>query len=367
MSKIVSIPVAIIMSILSFIFPFRNNNKVDSSQWETNYAYVFVHGLMGWGSYDAQYKIMPYWGMFGGELMSKLNDKGYDCYAASVAGTKSAWDRACELYAQLTGTVVDYGEEHSARCSHERFGEDFTGRALIEKWDEENKINLLGHSFGGATIRVFASLMAKGSEAEMKTTDKEDISPFFTGGKEDWIYSLTSLAAPHNGTSSYNTGGEDPAPTTDAEKDTASYDMYIDNALELNKTIYTSKKTYYFSIPCSATVKNEDGTYSAIEDRMEFLFVGSANEMGKFTGKTRGGFEIDETWLENDGLVNTISAAAPSSAPAKSYNANNVSKGIWNIMPTYQGDHMSLQGGFFKVNTDVEDYYTKHLNMINCL
>lgn len=262
---------------------------------------------MGWGSYDAQYKIMPYWGMFGGELLHKLNDKGYDCYAASVSGTKSAWDRACELYAQLTGTVVDYGEEHSTRCGHERFGTDYTGRALVEKWDNENKINLLGHSFGGATMRVFASLMAKGSDAEMKATDKEEISPLFTGGKEDWIYSLTSLAAPHN------------------------------------------------------------GTYSAIKSKMEFIFVDSANEIGSFIGKTRGGFEIDESWQENDGLVNTISAMAPSSAPSKIFDENNIEKGTWQIMPTYQGDHMSLQGGFFKVNTDVEDYYTKHLNMINCL
>ena len=63
MSKIVSIPLAIIMTIISFIFPCKKDT-VDTSRWETNYPYVFVHGLMGWGSYDAQYKIMPYWGMF---------------------------------------------------------------------------------------------------------------------------------------------------------------------------------------------------------------------------------------------------------------------------------------------------------------
>ncbi len=43
---------------------------------------------------------MKYWGMQNGDLMKYLNSLGYDCYAASVAPTGSAWDRACELYAE---------------------------------------------------------------------------------------------------------------------------------------------------------------------------------------------------------------------------------------------------------------------------
>ena len=61
--------------------------------------YVFVHGLSGWGSYDKTYRRMPYWGMFGGDLMKYLRGQGFSCAAASVAPEGSAWDRACELYA----------------------------------------------------------------------------------------------------------------------------------------------------------------------------------------------------------------------------------------------------------------------------
>lgn len=361
MAKIVSVPLAIIMAVVSFLFPCAEED-VDAEKWNTNYPYVFVHGLMGWGSYDDQYKIMPYWGMFGGELLGKLNDKGYDCYAASVAPNDSAWDRACELYAQLTGSVVDYGKEHSERCGHERYGKDFTGNALLKKWNEENKINLLGHSFGGATIRVFASLMAVGSRAEIEATKENDISPLFTGGKADWIYSLTSLAAPHNGTTAY--GLENNAPEN---SDNAAYDMFIDHALALNKTIVTREETYYFSVPCTATTKTDYGTYIADNSKMEILFRSGANEMGRLTGTTSGGYVVDESWLENDGLVNTVSSAAPSSAPSTNFEENNIERGIWNIMPVYVGDHMSLQGGLFKVNTDIENYFTAHLNMINCL
>lgn len=359
MAKIISIPLAIIMSIVSLFFPSKVETP-DAEQWNTNYPYVFVHGLMGWGEYDAQYKLMPYWGMFGGELLKKLEKKGYDCYGASVSGTASAWDRACELYAQLTGTVVDYGEAHSEKCGHDRYGKDFTGKALLEKWDSENKINLLGHSFGGATMRVFASLMAKGDEAERKSTSADEISPLFTGGKSDWIYSLTSLAAPHNGTTAY--GLEDSMPENG---DSAAYDMFIDHALEINKNMVTDENTYYFSISCTATTRNADGTYSADRDRMEFLFHGDSDELGRLKGTTSGGYVVDESWFENDGLVNTVSAKAPSHAPSKDFDKDNITPGVWNIMPVYQGDHMSLQGGFFKVNTDVERLYTEHFDMIN--
>ncbi len=368
--------------------------KADSSSWNTNYKYVFVHGLSGWGSYDAAYKVMPYWGMFGGDLMKYLNDKGFECYAASVAPTGSAWDRACELYAQLTGNVVDYGKAHSEECNHERYGTDYTGRALIDSFSSEDKINLLGHSFGGATVRLFASIMEKGVEAEIEATPEKELSDFFKGGKGDWIYSITALAAPHNGTTAYMIDKEDmPAsgkPTDGivndiqyalsnlirvttagqddgrSEKDFASYDMYIDNALKMNENILTLDTAYYFSFPCTASEQREDGTYAPKEKKMESLFVAASKAMGVYTGATEEGYVIDEAWQQNDGLVNTLSATAPFGAPQKAFDINNIEKGMWNIMPTYDGDHMSLQGGMTKPN-NVRDFYVEHLSMINSL
>ena len=363
--------------------------KVDTDNFKTNYKYIFVHGLSGWGSYDTANKFVKYWGVQNGDLLKYLNEAGFDCYAASVAPTGSAWDRACELYAQLTGSVTDYGEEHSKRCNHGRYGPDFTKKPLIDKWDSENKINLLGHSFGGATVRLLAELMANGSKAEQSAAKKEELSPLFEGGKGDWIYSITALAAPHNGTSAYNAG--DAADVDDEltfkqkmmsgivsgasgdkkddriDSDYASHDLQIDRALELNKSISTLENTYYFSFPCSSTDKAEDGTYRPDDKITETMFIKSARLMGLCTGKTDGGFEITEEWLENDGLVNVISARAPFDAPQKEFEEGNVKTGEWNIMPTYRGDHMSLQGGFFKKNSDVKAFYIKHLTMINSL
>ena len=101
---------------------------------------IFVHGLSGWGSYDAAYRKMPYWGMRGGDLIAFLREKGFACYAASVSPTGSAWDRACELYAQLAGARVDYGIAHSPVFHHKRYGHDFLGCPLIPSWDEETRL-----------------------------------------------------------------------------------------------------------------------------------------------------------------------------------------------------------------------------------
>ena len=364
--------------------------QADSDNWNTNYTYVFVHGLSGWGSYDPVYKLMPYWGMFGGDLMKYLNDKGFHAVSASVAPRGSAWDRACELYAQLAGTRVDYGKAHSERCGHERFGTDFTGRALVKSFSDTDKINLLGHSFGGATVRLFASIMETGSAEEQAATPADELSDYFKGGKGSWIYSLTALAAPHNGTTAY-CRDEMPAEAeetntnplaaalqelmhrTNSQKsgdrileDYADYDMYIDNAIALNDTIATLHDTYYFSIACSCTEQQPDGTWTPINRKMEILFRSSAQELGQYTGTTKGGYVIDETWLENDGLVNTISAKAPFGAPQQNYDETNVPRGTWNILPVYQGDHMALEGGLFHVN-DIKELYTEHLSMINSL
>ena len=357
----------------------------------TNYRYVFVHGLCGWGHYDKRNKSMPYWGMRGGSLIEYLNHQGFECYDASVAPKGSAWDRACELYAQLTGSVVDYGKAHSEKFGHERFGRDFSSEPLITNWNAENKINIIGHSFGGATVRMFAHLLACGSEAERNATDADDLSPFFAGGKGDWLYSLTTLSSPHNGTTAYAARDVLPQFRTDIKPfdikskiktlytdilvkflspdknrvlaDTAESDMYVDNALALNENISTLPNIYYFSYPTSCCEKQADGTYKPV-GQVENAFRETSEIMGRYTYTTPKGFTIDESWLDNDGLINVISAKAPFNAPSTEFNADKIETGVWNVMPTYHGDHMIMQGGMLRA-TEMRAFYKKHLTMIN--
>ena len=185
---------------LSILFLPACGKKSESVPKRSELEYIFVHGLNGWGSYDRAYRIVPYWGTFGGDLMKYLGRQGFSCYAASVAPTGSAWDRACELYAQLSGTVTDYGKAHSERCGHERFGRDYSAEPLISDWKSGKKIVLLGHSFGGATIRLFSELLANGSAEEREATPEDELSDFFRGGQDDRIHAIVTLAEPTNGT-----------------------------------------------------------------------------------------------------------------------------------------------------------------------
>ena len=342
--------------------------------------YIFVHGLSGWGSYDRNYRYMPYWGMRGGDLIAYLNKLKFDCYAASVSPKGSAWDRACELYAQLAGTVTDYGKEHSKRCGHKRFGTDFTGRALIESFDDETKLVLIGHSFGGATVRLFSELMANGSTSEQVASEGEEISGLFTGGMAERIHTIVTLAAPTNGTTAYDMTKDISFDPDDVKVniyedflnkirssgtemnddgrlwfDNAAYDMHVDNAIALNRKIETLKNVYYFSVPCSEE-----------PDKVEAILRKTARQIAKYRGVTRGGIELNELWQENDGLVNTISATAPIGAPAKEYEKGAVEPGIWNVMPVYHGDHLSLQGGLAK-KKDIHKFYFDLLYMIKGL
>ena len=353
--------------------------------------YIFVHGLSGWGRYDKIYRYAPYWGGRNGDLMEYLGAQGYRCHAASVDPVGSAWDRACELYAQLTGTVVDYGAEHSARCGHERFGTDYSGNPLIPDWSAGGKIVLLGHSFGGATVRLFAEILANGSPTEQTATDPAELSSFFRGGQGDRIHALVTLAAPTNGTTAYDLwddasfdpdaveipkldlmlgklfkGGSDKDRDGRIEDDYAACDMHIDHALALNAAIETRPDVYYFAVPCSASARSVGGNHIPRMNKMEGMFRKTSRLMGAYTGTTAGGVVIDDAWRENDGLVNTISSYAPFGAPAQAYDPAHIVPGVWNEMPVFDGDHMSIIGGL-TIKTDVRPFYLDLLRMIDAL
>ena len=376
MSKIISI----FMTIIMFLFPAANipEVNVDKTEFNTDYTYVLVHGFAGWGDYNWYNKLLPYWGVRNGDLTKYLGARGFDVHAATVSPTSSAWDRACELYAQLTGTVTDYGKAHSEECRHARYGKDYSDSRLISDWSADKKVNLVGHSFGGATVRMLAWLMANGSEEEMNSGT--DVSELFKGGKEDWVYSVITLSSPHNGTSSYDvqlTLENDPNATAQekmiakvmlgisdklsdgrVESDTAIYEMQIDNAMALNEKVGTVDSVYYFSYACDGTIVGEDGVRRSDDEVLSGMYKICSDRLVNFTGVTPNGYVIDEKWQANDGLINTYSALAPIGAPSVKFDQDNINPGIWNVMPVQRGSHTTLQGG-------MTDYFNSRLFFVD--
>ena len=364
------------------------------------YPTIYVHGLMGWGEHDQIYAVTPYWGLTS-DLMPYLTGKGYESYAASVGPLSSAWDRACELYAQLTGTTVDYGAAHAAEYGHARYGVTYD-KPLFEGWSADKKINLVGHSFGGATIRLFLDILADGSAEEQAAAKAAgtEVSPFFQGGKADWVYSLTTLAAPHNGTTFleccgdmtqfaaeasttmakllgisdfkgvydfqleqfgfYRKDGETVLEALDrvlhsdflSHNDNVFRDLTIDRALELNDDIEIQPNVYYFSYAGDKTRQSTlTGERTSAVD-MTPLFVPFANQMcGYYDQTTAGGFRIDKSWAPNDGLVNTVAGRCLTKSGKTGYvqqdGYSNVGyqPGVWNVMPVRHYDHGNFIAG----------------------
>ncbi len=392
--------------------------------FKNKYAFVFVHGLNGWGGDEGLNGVVPYWGASTGDLMQYLNVQGYECYSASVGPISSAWDRACELYAQLTGSMVDYGAAHSAAHNHYRYGRTYS-EPLIKDWgklDYENKlikVNLVGHSFGGTAIRMLTYLLKYGEPAEVSASPS-DVSPLFTGGKGNWVNSMTTVCTPHNSATIYfpldklkitkfvqyisilyagvagrsifngsyfdfhleqfgltNIPGEHNADKyleavrriLNNTDDTAQYDITPEGAQKLNKYLKINDEVYYFSYAFKTTVSVPVLNIELPKKSTNPVLFMASLMMGVLPALTDSntGIKYGKEWRANDGLCSTISETYPFDEAHTDYNSASVSQGVWNVMPVSEGDHGTAIGLLVKDETQTHDFYLNMLQMLIAL
>lgn len=391
----------------------------DSWKPKNDEPFVFVHGLNGWGGAEGINGVVPYWGATTGDLMSYLQSEGYECYSASVGPLSSAWDRACELYAQLVGSTVDYGVAHSKANNHQRFGRTYY-HALVPDWGELDnagkikQIHLIGHSFGGTTVRLLVQLLTYGAPEEMAATDEKDISGLFTGGKGDWVKSVTTICTPHNSASVYyplkalglyeivqnisflyagimgrsffngrlvdfhleQFGLTDVLNGEKADgliesmirvqqnlTDTCIYDLTPEGTVNINDKLDINDDIYYFSYAFSTTKEFMGVQIPSIKTNPVIVLTALAMGLFKFEDPTTG-VVYDGDWLANDALVNTESAKYPLDEPHKDYDEDAVEKGVWNVMPVEEGDHGSAIG-LFADKDDTQSFYLELCEMLD--
>ena len=97
---------------------------------------------------------------------------------------------------------------------------------------------------------------------------------------------------------------------------------------------------YYFSYAANACVGENHSPKNISLPALRFFSNTILN-----LGLPEDSFNIkfDDSWFDNDGLVNTPSAKRPFDEPAKDFDGTIV-PGIWNIMPTLICDHGAATG-----------------------
>jgi triacylglycerol lipase len=399
----------LLLPLLTLYFSCMTQNEISHvfpESYKNDDPIILVHGLNGFGreKFDNFY----YWG--GSlDLETYLKDAGFDVRTADIGPLSSNWDRSCELYACIKGGRVDYGEEHSLKAGHNRYGRVYKG--LYPEWGTVNektgkirKVHIIAHSMGGMTARMTAQLLSEGYKDEQ---ENRDMNPLFSGNK-NWIKSIMTISSPHDGTSltyefnSYrqrdlitylalglmdrwdesfvlyndlqldhwsfmnrqvNESEEDYQKRLNDiirkwkwnNKDFSDFDLTPEGAWEMNGWVKAQPRIYYFSWKTRITEEKKN-TYSTHAAMSHFL-IPFAQILLSYQGYRSSMINIDRKWLHNDGIVNSISQDGPklnSSDRIVPLNGK-IQRGQWNYMgELFPLDHMQVLGWSSSVFTPRE-------------
>ncbi|DAZ95144.1 TPA: hypothetical protein N0F65_009853 [Lagenidium giganteum] len=367
---------------------------------DNKYPIVLVHGFGGWGR--EEFGGWKYWGANNGDFQEELKAQGYEVYTAVVGPFSSNWDRACELYAYIKGGTVNYGPNHAKHHGHNVTGRTCPG--LFPQWGEVvngevQKVHLVGHSMGGQTIRMLAQLLAHGSKGAPVEEDASS-HPLFAGGHDDWVHSITTISTPNEGTTlgdGFNQLGDVAEVAVasifgalnmfgDSKKqgffdakldqwglakrkadesliaylkrvsssslyhgsiyDNCKYSLSTVGAVEENSWVTTLPNIYYYSFSTADTFESRNLLLKRIHLPRPFSMFAGLQPVATFIGSR---FTVDkahrpESWLQNDGAVNTASMRSDGIAEVVEYD-NESKTGRWHHMGVFDRiDHEAIVG-----------------------
>ncbi len=382
---------------------------------QNKYPIVLVHGFLGWGPEEMiGYK---YWGGFW-DIGEYLEEKGFTVFTVSIGPVSSNWERAVEIYYQLKGGQIDYGKKHADKFGviQKPVGKIFTG--LYPDWDAEHPVHLIGHSMGGQTIRMLDYLLINSFYVDSLETQYEE-SDLLRQALSGRIKSITTISAPHNGTTYFDIRmktipffqnfiglaaviGSDfydfDLQHWDLEqkegenwqdyynrmdnhaawesKNISSWDLSVSGAQELNTYVKANPNVYYFSFGTTASIRDPQTGFYVPDNKVFVSLISNIKKIGQETTYFADGIQTDSTWFENDGLVNTSSMWGPTTGlngPDKivEYSADEtLLPGQWYTFGPYKMDHYYVIGQAIlskKKRTKLYKMYSDHCQLLYSL
>jgi triacylglycerol lipase len=328
---------------------------------------IFVPGLFGWG--PGELGGFPYWG----DALKQFDKIRFTTHEAKCGPVSSFHDRACEVFARVKGTKVNYGFEHSTAEGHAQFSRDYTDQGFVPDWSADNPVVLIGHSAGAQTCLQLQQLLAldfwgEGSNGNWveavicvagvldgstltymfcdEVTGKLKGAPSFLmrsaldaleairkaarpvydiGGDYDlWLDQWIGKVNPTNG--ELLAFFENDHRFTDGE-DNLAFDLSLQGCFKANLKFQTRSETYYFSVVTRAT--HEARVFGLSigpktqqpDTSMIFLLKGAAQYQALLPDFAAppipgwgGGDLAIAKWRENDGAVSSISQRFPFTA-----------------------------------------------------
>jgi triacylglycerol lipase len=219
---------------------------------------VFVHGFLGWGPQDF-HGLASYWGDALGEFSPSFETREAKCGPFS-----SFHDRACEVFAQIAGKPVDYGELHSRQAGHARTvsGYDFTGKAFVPEWSEENPVILIGHSAGAQTCLTLQRLLEEN----------------YWGGDTtaNWIEAIVSIAGVLNGSLlTYIACDEQSGKVRGLASD------FIGDALKILAKVHAIGDQSLYNLQLDQWIGPSDGSLATLKQKIDTTdFIGGEDNLG---------------------------------------------------------------------------------------
>jgi triacylglycerol lipase len=367
---------------------------------------------MGWGPDEmAGYK---YWGGKN-DITNYLKEQGFEVYTASVGPVSSNWDRAVELFYQIKGGQVDYGQDHSKTYGLIQKPEAKNFLGLYPDWDQNHPIHIIGHSMGGQTARMLQYLLESVfylKEEEEEPEESTLLGYVHTG----WITSITTISTPHNGTTLSNIitkgipflqdvmgvaavvgndffdfdlqqwGFEKRREETWVAyfrrmrehkawgtRNVCAWDVSLEGARSLNTLAPVSSNIYYFSYATSNTKLDSASGFHVPHKSMNLILWANARIMGRKKAYWTDGTATDSTWYENDGIVNTISQLGPTTGTdgedhIVAFKAGELLiPGQWYHIKTYNLDHKAFIGHGLKDDEKINEMLALFKDQCNLL